>query len=437
MFGCWNRTVREVGDSRPNIILIMADDLGYECVESYGGASYSTPNLDRLAEEGMRFSFAYSQPLCTNTRTELMTGKYLHQNWLAFGILDPDERTFGHLMKEEGYTTCIVGKWQLQSYDPPDYPGSEKRRGIGMFPGDAGFDEYCLWHTAHTEDKGSRYADPVIEQNGKFLEGMKGKYGPDIFMEYLNDFVGRNRGNPFFVYYPMALPHGPFVPTPLSGVWIDEAKRHQPDTAYFGDMVEYCDLIVGQISANLKELGLEENTLLLFYSDNGTHQSLYSLKDGQMFRGGKGLTVDAGIRVPMFASWKGVISPETVSDALVYATDFLPTILEAAGGKVPEDQGSDGNSFFSLLTGEGGPGRSWIYTDFNPKPGWDKDQFEQRRYVLDREYKLYDDGSFFRWIDDPLEKDALDISSLGVGIKELKNRFQAILDSIPVCVGME
>ena len=417
--------------TRPNIILIMADDLGYECMGCYGGVSHATPNLDALAEGGMRFSYAYSQPLCTNTRTELMTGKYLHHNWVAFGILDPAEKTFGHLMKDQDYATCIVGKWQLQSYDPPGYPGSELRRGIGMHPGDAGFDEYCLYHTGHTEDKGSRYADPHILQNGEFLENTVGKYGPDIFTAYLNDFASRNREKPFFIYYPMALTHGPFVPTPDSEDWQDESMRHTQDTAYFGDMVRYCDKIVGKIVGNLEDLGLDENTLILFYSDNGTHQELYSTMNGQRIKGGKGLTTDAGIRVPMIASWKGTIPSGILSDELVYSCDFLPTILEAAGSAVPVGFKCDGESFLSILQGKEAKRRDWIYTDFNPLPGWDKDQFEVERYVMDRDYKLYEDGRFYRWSEDPLEIHPLDAAFLDEDLLQLKKKFQHILDSIP------
>lgn len=140
----------------PNIILIMVDDLGTEALETYGGTSYKTPNLNILASKGVKFNHAYAYPLCTPTRVSLMTGKYNFRNWKAFGILDPKEKTFGHLMQAQGYVTCMVGKWQLQSYDPIDYPGAHLRRNTGMKVENAGFDEYSSWHSADTEDKGSR-----------------------------------------------------------------------------------------------------------------------------------------------------------------------------------------------------------------------------------------------------------------------------------------
>ena len=139
-----------LAEEKPNIILIMADDVGIEGLGCYGGVSYKTPNLDKMAANGVRFTHAYSQPLCTPTRVQLMTGKYNHRNWTSFGILDPNEKTFGHAMSAAGYATAIIGKWQLQSYDPPDLPGAAKRRGTGMHPKNAGFDAYALFHALHT-----------------------------------------------------------------------------------------------------------------------------------------------------------------------------------------------------------------------------------------------------------------------------------------------
>lgn len=207
----------------PNIVLIMADDLGIEGIGCYGGTSCATPNIDTLAKTGLRFTNAHAQLLCTNTRLQLMTGLHNNRNWLYFGILPTDSKTIGHYMKEAGYRTCIAGKWQLQSYEPPNYPGSKERRGTGMHPQDTGFDRYSLLHSLHTEDKGSRYADPTWFQDGE-LKAAKGKYGPDIWVDYINDFVSEESDKPFFVYYPMALPHWPMTPTPESPVWKDPSR---------------------------------------------------------------------------------------------------------------------------------------------------------------------------------------------------------------------
>jgi len=219
----------------PNVVLIMADDIGIEGLGCYGGKSYATPQLDELAAGGLRFSHAYSQPLCANTRLQLMTGFYNDRNWTCFGIL------------------CIAGKWQMQSYDPPDYPGADARRDIGMHPQDAGFDNYSLFHSLRTEDKGSRYADPTWLEDGE-LKTAKDAYGPDMWVDYINAFMEREKDNPFFVYYPMALPHWPMTVTPDCPEWQDPANRFEADSKNFKAMVEYMDKCVGRIVTKIDAL---------------------------------------------------------------------------------------------------------------------------------------------------------------------------------------
>ncbi|WP_111708252.1 sulfatase-like hydrolase/transferase [Lutibacter citreus] len=412
----------------PNIILIMVDDLGYESIGCYGGTSYKTPNIDKLASTGVLFNQAYAQPLCTNTRVKLMTGKYNYRNWTSFGILHPDQKTFGHLMQDAGYTTCMVGKWQLQSYDPVDYPGSENRRDTGMKVENAGFEEYSLWHTGHTEDKGSRFADPTIYQNGKFLTDTKGKYGPDIFVNYLNDFVNKKREKPFFVYYPMVLTHNPFSPTPNSKEWKDPEKRFLDKPVYFKDMVEYTDKIVGDIVKNLDKNGLRENTIILFYSDNGTHQQIYSKMGDKIVQGGKGLTIKAGIKVPFIANLPNFVKEGIETDEYIDAIDFLPTILELAGKSVPKDFHTDGESFVSVLKNEESKRRDWVYMSYNPKPGAGKKDFYRSEFALNKEYKLYGDGRFYNTKEDELELNPLE--NYAKEEEFLKLKFEKIIDSL-------
>ncbi len=390
------------GQRPPNIVLIMADDLGVETLGCYGGLSYATPHLDRLAATGLRFTHAYAQPLCTNTRLQLMTGRYNDRNWKAFGILDPQAKTIGHYLSGVGYRTLIAGKWQLQSYDPPDYPGSDGRRGTGMHPDNAGFDQYSLFHSLHTEDKGSRYADPTWLQNGE-LKHQSGGYGPDVWTEQILDFITSKADRPFFVYYAMALPHWPMTPTPQSDDWQNPELRHIADTRYFGDMVEYLDQCVGRIADGLQTAGVADNTLLLFYSDNGTHLDITSQTVSGPVAGGKGLTTNAGTHVPLIAHWPGRIAAG-VSDRLIDSTDFLPTLMTIAGRTAPADL--DGISFADVLTGtpEGAPPRQWIYSYFDPRPGWDKDQFTRQISVRDHQYKWYSRGDFYDVSADPLEQ---------------------------------
>jgi arylsulfatase A len=169
--GASNRQGGGKGSGKPNIVLIMADDLGYECLSCYGSRSYKTPVLDGLARTGMRFDNCHSQPLCTPSRVKIMTGRYNFRNYTRFGHFDFKEKTFAHVLKSAGYATCIAGKWQLMG------------RGAAG-PYDAGFDEYCLWHMEDAfARKGSRYHSPKIIKNGELMNGLEGKYGPDVFCD--------------------------------------------------------------------------------------------------------------------------------------------------------------------------------------------------------------------------------------------------------------
>ncbi len=397
-------SVAAQGADRPNIVLIMADDLGIDSVEDYGGRQYKTPVMTQLAKEGMRFTHAYAQPLCTNTRIQLMTGIYNHRNWLAFGILDPQARTFGHMMQDAGYKTAIVGKWQLQSYDPPDYPGAALRRDKGMHVDKAGFDDYCLWHTHHTEDKGSRYPDPKINLNGEYIKDTKGKYGPDIWADFICDYVSKEHEKPFFLYYPMALPHNPFSPTPDSPEWKDASKRYDEENHFYGDMVEYTDKVLGRIVAAIDEAGIGKDTLLIFYSDNGTNQKIETETAWGLSQGGKGLSIDAGVHVPLYVRWPGTIKAGSVNDKLVDSTDFLPTIMEAAVAPVSPKAELDGISFYHQLLNKKGPERPWVFYHYDPRPGWDKHKFTLHRFIQNRRYKLYDNGILIDVKKDPLEQ---------------------------------
>ncbi len=214
-----------------------------------------------------------------------MTGKYNFRNWLAFGILDPDAKTLGTGSRMRDTRPTYRANGSSEAITPEYMPEWRNR---GMRPEDSGFDEYFLWHTEHTEDKASRYPDPRIQSNGTYVKDTKGKYGPDLYVDYINEFMEQNADEPFFVYYPMALPHGPFNPTPDSDEW-DTGNRFEsnPDK-YYGDMVEYMDKLIGRIDAKLGELGVRENTILIFYGDNGTPREVSSkMRDGRVIPGGK------------------------------------------------------------------------------------------------------------------------------------------------------
>ncbi|MDF1850108.1 MAG: sulfatase-like hydrolase/transferase [Verrucomicrobiales bacterium] len=416
-----------IAEEKPNILLIMADDLGIEGLSCYGSESYQTPHLDRLAEKGIRYTYAYSQPLCTPTRVQIMTGKYNHRNWLYFGILDPKERTFGHLMQDAGYETAIAGKWQLQSYDPPDYPNADRRRGTGMKVEDAGFDEWSLFHPWNTEDKGSRYGNPSFERNGELIGPLEGKYGPDTSVEFLLDFMTRERDEPFFAYFAMALPHWPVNPTPDSEEWADPAKRLDESDHYFPDMVHYMDKLVGQLADGLAKAGLAEDTLILFYSDNGTDTKVTTKFRGEAIQGGKASPLQTGVRVPLIAYQPGTVEPGQVRDDLIDASDFLPTLAELAQIEIPSDWPIDGISFAPSLSGKAGSARESAFFWYDPRPGWDKERFTRHIFALDHDYKLFSDGRLYDVSGDGLKEDLVE-GKLSDEQQAAKAKLQAVID---------
>jgi len=379
---------------RPNIILIMADDLGYETIGANGGTSYPTPHLDKLAAAGARFTHCFVQPLCTPTRAQMMTGRYNVRNYIRFGLLDPRAVTFGNLLKGAGYATCIVGKWQL---------GQDAE-----LPKKFGFDEHCLWQ--HTR-RPPRYANPGLEINGVQKDFNDGEYGPELVNNYALDFITRKKDGPFFLYYPMILTHSPYQPTPDSPDWDPKAQGEQVNTAprHFGEMVTYMDKLIGRVVARLDALGIRDNTLLVFTGDNGTGRGTRSMMGDKEVVGGKGLTTDAGMHVPLIASWPGRIRNPLVCSDLVDSTDFMPTVLDAAGVKPPSGLKFDGRTFLPQLLGAEAQPREWIYSWYSPRQ---QANLTVREFAFNHHFKLYRTGEFFDLRRDLEEKEPLTVASL-------------------------
>ncbi len=395
---------------KPNIVLILADDLGYECIGANGGSSYSTPSLDRLAGEGVRFEHCYAQPLCTPTRVKLMTGLSNVRNYVEFGVLDKGETTFAQLLRQAGYSTCVVGKWQLEG-------------GLDG-PGHFGFDEYCLWQLNR---RPGRYPNPGLEINGRQVDYTGGEYGPDVVSGYALDFINRNRDNPFLLYYPMILTHCPFEPTPASDDWDPTSpgsSTYKGDPKYFTDMVSYMDGIVGRLDAHLEQLGIRENTVLMFVGDNGTDRPVVSMLDGCEVAGAKNGTTDAGTRVPFIANWPGVCSSGSVCSDLVDMSDFLPTLCECAAIEVPQTPELDGRSFLPQLKGLPGNPRDWIHVWFSRSGS----RGEAREFTRNQRYKLYRSGEFYDVQADPLESEALSPDSLSTEQERTRKILQGALD---------
>ena len=403
---------------KPNVILIMADDLGYETLGAYGGNSYKTPHLDFLAAEGMRFDHCYSTTLCTPSRVQLMTGKYNFRNYIGFGLLDPNEKTFGHYMQDEGYKTLVAGKWQLLGNEHQQTLAGNK---VGSLPENAGFDDFCLWQV---DQLGSRYKDPLLTIKGEGAKEFKGRFGPDVFVDHINAFMRKNKDNPFFVYYPMVLTHDPFVPTPDNQEFeAFESQSKTNDPKYFGEMVGYMDKLVGRIVNETESLGIRENTLILFIGDNGTDRDVTSLINNEPLKGEKGYTTNAGTHVPFIANWKGRIPKGSVNQNLIDFTDFLPSILEAATQSKWNNDHADGLSFYPQLIGEKYVPRDWVFCHYDPNWG----NFEPKRYVQDKNWKLYENGELYSLVNDLEEQNPLELAEQSEEVKQLVKKFKKVL----------
>ena len=369
----------------PNIVLIMADDVGCETLGCYGGQSYKTPHIDRLAKTGLKFTHCYAMPVCHPTRTCLLSGRYpRHQGnprWGTFPRVD-EAQTLAKALQSAGYRTSISGKWQLTLLlkDPQQ-------------PHRMGFDDYCLfgWH------EGPRYHQPMIHQNGALRTDVSDRYGPSVYVDHMVDFMKRNKDRPFFAFYSMALCHD--VTDDLKQPVPYARNKDHYDT--FAEMMAQMDIHVGRVTTAIRRLGLEKNTLVLFTTDNGTaKRSLHQAIDGKFIRrpvssrigdklvpGGKGNLSDDGTHVPLLASWPGQISPGTTTDHLVDMSDFLPTFRELAGKSLPaRDQVKiDGRSFVGVLSGRGGRSRRWAYAERGTR----------RFFVRTQSWKLYNNGKLY------------------------------------------
>ncbi|MFT5467144.1 MAG: arylsulfatase A [Verrucomicrobiales bacterium] len=398
-------SIARAADRPPNIVLIFADDVGREVLGCYGGSSYKTPNIDALAESGTRFTHCYSMPVCHPSRVTILTGRYPttlgNPKWGDFPKTDQN-LTFAALLRQAGYATAVAGKWQLALLkNNPDHPQ------------ELGFDESSVfgWH------EGPRFHEPMIYENGTLREDTAGTYGPDLYVDFLGDFMEKNRERPFLVWYSMALCHdvtddiGKPVPFYKDNKWMD-----------YGEMAESMDVMVGRIVKAIDDLDLREETLILFTTDNGTAASSYLGVDenGKMYKhkvmsefgdrmvqGGKGQLTDLGTRVPLIASWPGKIETGHAWGDLIDFSDFLPTLVEIAGAELPKDVALNGKSFAPRLLGTGAGTRPWVFSEHRGKA-----------WTRNHRFKLYDDGRFFHMEDDPDEKSALAIGDLNESARQ-------------------
>ncbi len=366
-----------VASERPNIIVVMADDVGFEAIGAYGGESYATPHLDALAKSGLMGMHCYSMPVCHPTRITFLTGQYPanvgHPRWGSFPR-QLEEQTLAKTMQDAGYRTVVTGKWQLALL-----------KDDLQQPHRMGFDQYCLfgWH------EGPRYHAPMIYENGELNESARDQFGPDVYREFLQDFILADREKPFFAFYSMALCHD--VTDDL-----DKPVPYSPSGKYltYEEMGLEMDRQIGKLVAFLDEQNLREDTLLIFTTDNGTaarscshfeegkyvKPPVFLKYKGRRVQGGKGKLDDTGTRVPLIVSWPGRVKPGVISRELVDMSDFYATCAELAGQQTPA--GLDSLSFVPALSGRP-VSRSWAYAEGRGT-----------HWVRDQKYKLYSHGRF-------------------------------------------
>ena len=372
---------------KPNIIFIMVDDMGPQWTSCYGGEEIETPNIDALAKGGMQFMNAYSMPQCTPTRVTLLTGQYpWRHGWVnhwdvprwGVGYFDWEQNaSFARVVKKAGYVTAAAGKWQINDFRV--VPDAMQKHG---------FDEFCMWTgwESGNEPSQERYWDPYIVTNND-RKTYKGQYGPDVFTDFLIDFMKRHKDQQMLLYYPMVLTHGPHTHTPL-----------EPDVASgketFQAEVRYTDMLLGRIVGALDDLGIRDNTIVIWTTDNGGGPT--TTRNGRSVTGGKGRTTENGSCEPFIVNCPGLVPSGVVTDALTDFTDMLPTFAELAGAPLPKDK-VDGHSIAKLILGkEKDSSREWIMAlgggggALSDETGRVIPIHEYRdRVIRDKQYKLY------------------------------------------------
>lgn len=418
----------EQSDPPPNILFILLDNVGKDWFRCYGSQEDETPHMDRLARTGLKFRNFYVTPVCSTTRVMLLSGRYpFRTGWHTHhdpaiyggGYFDwKREICMARVMRAAGYDTCISGKWQINDLFDAGQKDAIKRHG---------FDDYCLFpegkngHPAHKK----RYWDAYVLKNGERLD-TAGQFGPDIFTDYLIEYMQRKRDRPFFAYYSAILTHIPVVPTPHN-----RTQKLTPREQFAG-MVRYADHLIGRLIDALDELELRDNTIVFIAVDNGTDngtdqgdfQSLGGRTNGRISDEGIYSLRECGINVPLIVNCPARVPGGRESDALLDASDILPTLAALAGAKVPSEVTIDGRSFAADVFGRPSEAerRSWCLT-----------QYYTTRVIRGQRFKLYSTGEFYDLAADPLERHnlagtpALDEPTA----RTAHSRWKRVLDSLP------
>ena len=360
--------------TKPNIVFILADDLGIGNVGCYGSDQFKTPNIDALAASGVRFTKGFTASLCGPSRALIMSGRYAFRtgatNQDACRVLPMQEVRLARIFKDAGYATSAIGKWgQL--------PGE---------PSEAGFDDVLRFKGSgvYWNSKPEKPIQYTIQGKEKTLG--KTQYMPDLMHEHAVKFIRRHQSEPFFLYYSLSHVHGDIQPTP-------DSDPNSKDL--FGDNVAYMDKLVGKLVQDIEAMNLRERTLIVFMGDNGSANTsnARSTIGGRNVSGMKGTMLEGGGLVPLIVNWRGTAPNGKLSDKLIDSTDFLPTFAELIGTSLPKDTTFDGHSFAPQLQGLEGSPREWVFN-----------QLARMWYVRDSDFKLTQDGKLYDMSDAPFSE---------------------------------
>lgn len=420
---------REVSGDKPNLILVLLDDVSAKEFTCYGGKGIATPHLDRMAREGVMFRTAWSTPLCGPSRALLHTGRYGGRTHYLENDIMPrrpfwqDNQVLGKLLQSAGYVTAMIGKSHF-SHAPRADLGFDEDCIARFWPGYAGPPQAPAAKGTASMYAVQWYWHPGLVADGKGMVTRPDDFGPDLEVERIRDFIRRRKSETFFVYYPTNLPHMEVrtsaTPTSADARWnytdVPERDaqgrptgRRVPGT--LKSNLEYADFLIGRIWEQVVAEGLDRKTILLVTGDNGTAGY------------GKGkLTSEVALRVPFLVYGPGRVPALGSSDVLIDFDDILPTLAELAGAKIPASYALDGTSFAPLLRGKPFAGRQWIHS-YSGSARWLRDQ----RWLLDGAGRFYDCGDSrdestgYRDVTSSTDPAAL----------AARNRFSAILQSIP------
>ncbi|MEN9686458.1 MAG: hypothetical protein RLZZ28_2244 [Bacteroidota bacterium] len=439
-----NPLLQKDNRSTPNVIIIFMDDMGYGDLECYGGFSYHTPNINKLAAEGMRFTnFYVAQAVCSASRSALMTGCYPTRIGISGALgpysamaLNPAEETIAEILKTKNYHTGIIGKWHLGSKEP-------------YLPLQQGFDEYLglpysndMWPVNYdgspnndtATNKGKYPPLPLIEGNKpiQYIRTLNDQATlTTIYTERAVSFISKNKNKPFFLYLAHSMPH---VPIAASSKF-----RGKSGEGLYGDVMEEIDWSVGEVMKTLETNGLTKNTLVIFTSDNGPWLSFgnHAGNTGGL-REGKGTAWDGGLKVPCIISWPGKIPKASICNQLASTIDLLPTIATVCRTKMP-DKKIDGVNIWPLLSGQPGanPRDEFVYYyDKNNLKGVRKGRWKLVLPNISQTYQKPDaigaDGFPGKYASDNVSMGLYDLRTDPGESRDLKDKYPAIVAQLMV-----